>query len=226
MISLNGVPLCFLRLLSILIFLCGSPVFAEDLPSEDKFAELLKSAEQGVAEAQFNLGICYGNGDGVPKDDAVAAEWFRNAAEQGHVGGQWALSRCYGEGLGVIKDDAESLKWLKKAAENGHGMSQNNLAALYAGGVGGVTKDEKLAIKWTRKAAEQGVAVGQYILGAHYFAGEGVPKNIVTAYMWLSLSSEGGLKRADEALQIVGSKMTSGQISEAKLLIRNWKSKK
>ena len=43
-----------------------------------------KAAEQGYARAQYNLGVCYGNGKGVPKNRAEAVKWFRKAAEQGH----------------------------------------------------------------------------------------------------------------------------------------------
>ena len=42
-----------------------------------------KGAEQGDAVAQFNLGVSYANGDGVPENDAEAVRWYRMAAEQG-----------------------------------------------------------------------------------------------------------------------------------------------
>ena len=40
-------------------------------------------AEQGLVEAQFNLGLMYGNGWGVPENDAKAVKWYRLAAKQG-----------------------------------------------------------------------------------------------------------------------------------------------
>ncbi len=40
-------------------------------------------AEQGVALAQFNLGIRYDQSRGVPKDDVQAYMWFNLAAAQG-----------------------------------------------------------------------------------------------------------------------------------------------
>ena len=46
------------------------------------------AAEQGHADAQNNLGWRYGNGEGVPQDDAEAVAWFRLAAEQGHADAQ------------------------------------------------------------------------------------------------------------------------------------------
>ena len=41
------------------------------------------AAEQGLAEAQYNLGHCYYNGIGVEQDYSEAAKWYRLAAEQG-----------------------------------------------------------------------------------------------------------------------------------------------
>jgi uncharacterized protein len=42
-------------------------------------------AEQGNADAQYNLGWMYSSGTGVPQDYTQAVEWYRKAAEQGHV---------------------------------------------------------------------------------------------------------------------------------------------
>jgi hypothetical protein len=42
-----------------------------------------KAAEQGNADAQFNLGYLYDKGQGVPQDYAQAAAWYRKAAERG-----------------------------------------------------------------------------------------------------------------------------------------------
>ena len=42
-----------------------------------------KAAEQGLARAQYNLGVGYYQGAGVPQDYVAAARWFRMAAEAG-----------------------------------------------------------------------------------------------------------------------------------------------
>ena len=44
-----------------------------------------KSAKQGHADAQYNLGVCYYNGYGVPQSYSEAVKWFRKAAEQGQA---------------------------------------------------------------------------------------------------------------------------------------------
>jgi TPR repeat protein len=41
------------------------------------------AAEQGDAVAQFNIGLCFFNGEGVQQDPAEAVKWFRMADEHG-----------------------------------------------------------------------------------------------------------------------------------------------
>lgn len=48
------------------------------------FADCEKKANQGNAEAQFNLGVMHRNGDGVVQDNKEAVKWYRKAAEQGY----------------------------------------------------------------------------------------------------------------------------------------------
>jgi len=40
-------------------------------------------ADQGNANAQYNLGFMYRKGQGVPQDYATAARWYHKAADQG-----------------------------------------------------------------------------------------------------------------------------------------------
>ena len=62
---------------------------------EDVAEATRKAAEQGDGRAQNMLGVMYGSGDGVPKDDAEALKWFRKAAEQGHATAQFNLGLRY-----------------------------------------------------------------------------------------------------------------------------------
>src|SRR6202035_6044415 len=45
-------------------------------------------ADQGDAQAQYNLGALYDNGQGVPQNYAEAMKWYRKAADQGDSRGQ------------------------------------------------------------------------------------------------------------------------------------------
>jgi TPR repeat protein len=112
-------------------------------------------AEQGVAEAQFYLGILYENGQGVPQDHAEAPKWWRKAAEQGHVTSQWVLGFSYELGEGVPQDYTEAAKWFRKAAEQGDAGAQNSLGVMYANGEG-VLQNFVQAHMWFTLAAGQG----------------------------------------------------------------------
>ena len=78
----------------------GAPVQAQT-PEIDA---LRARAEAGDAEAQFNLGTVYADGEGVPQDDAEAARWFRLAADQGLGEAQNNLGFMYDTGRGVPQD--------------------------------------------------------------------------------------------------------------------------
>ncbi len=76
-------------------------------------------AESGDAGSQFGLGMMYGNGFGVPMDDALALKWYGLAAEQGHAGAQCNLAVMYQNGWGVPLNEEEAIHYYMLAAEQG-----------------------------------------------------------------------------------------------------------
>ena len=126
-----------------LLFLCisASAQTAEDLNAKGDEYYLAgdftnavecfqKAAEQGLADAQYNLGVCYDNGDGVPQSYPEAVKWYRKAAEQGFAKAQYNLGVCYYNGQGVPQSYTEAVKWFKKAAEQGYADAINLLKNL------------------------------------------------------------------------------------------------
>ena len=73
-------------------------------------------AEEGDALAQYNLGLMYGKGEGVPQDDAEAVKWYRLAAEQGLANAQNSLGVMYTNGEGVPQDYVQAYLWFDLAA--------------------------------------------------------------------------------------------------------------
>jgi TPR repeat protein len=73
--------------------------------------ELRAAAEKGEAKAQFNLGLMYDNGQGVPQDYNEAAKWYTKAAEQGFPAAEYNLAGMYEDGRGVPLDYKEAVKW-------------------------------------------------------------------------------------------------------------------
>ena len=89
--------------------------WAEDTKPEPYSPELVKRAEAGEAKAQYNFGMCYAKGEGVPQDHSLAVFWYRKAAEKGHAEAQINLGINYENGVGVAKDEIEAYAFLNLA---------------------------------------------------------------------------------------------------------------
>ncbi|MDE2310093.1 MAG: sel1 repeat family protein [Betaproteobacteria bacterium] len=75
-------------------------------------------AKKGNAEAQYNLGVMYRAGRGVPQDYKEARSWYRLAAEQGNALAQFNLGWMYASGKGVPQDYVQSHMWFNIAIAN------------------------------------------------------------------------------------------------------------
>jgi len=161
------------------------------------------AAEDGIAQAQFSLGLRYANGTGVVKDPVQALLWFRKAADQGYDEAQYMLGCCYNGEDGFAKDPIEAAKWWQKAAAQGHADAQHCLALSYSVGQG-VIKNPTEAAKWWKKAAEQNHADAQFFLGLSYAEGLGVPKIPAQAVYWLRQAAAHGNGSALTELRKLG----------------------
>jgi len=85
------------------------------------------AADQGEARAQFNLGIIYDEGIGVPQDYAEAMKWYRKAADQGFSPAQYNLGTMYLEGRGVPEDFVQAHMWfnLSSHVQDNHLTTQD-----------------------------------------------------------------------------------------------------
>lgn len=92
-------------------------------------------AEQSEVAAQYNLGLMYDHGQGVPQDHAEAARWYRMAGDQGHADAEYNLGRDYYSGTGVAKDYGEAAKCFRKAADRGNADAQYYLRVMAASGL-------------------------------------------------------------------------------------------
>ena len=128
-----------LFIIPVLLFslLLGVPSYSADFnkgltaAQNGDFATALKEwkplAEQGDAFAQYNLGVMYDTGDGVPQDYKEAVRWNRLAAEQGFEKAQYNLANRYYYGEGVIKDIVYAHMWKNISVSNGIDEAREHL---------------------------------------------------------------------------------------------------
>lgn len=188
--------------------------------------QLLAAAEEGDAEAQFQLGRAYAEGRGVPADHFKATAQYRRAADQGHALAQYALGWSYFNGEGVDESDVEGLRWIARAADQGNGLAQVSLAHIYQSGSRGLDEDQRLAFLWNHRAASQGYVAGAGSIANVYEFGEVLPKDYVLAYAWGSLQgtleARAGHAPDDDDLRELAKKMTKAQLAAAAKLVREW----
>ncbi len=177
--------------------------------------ELSAKAAQGDAEAQFQLGMRYRNGDGVPKNYAHAFKWLQKASEQGNARAQSEFGLMHEGGLGTVVNYEEAVKWYRKSAEQGCAWGQNNLGVMYDYGFG-VPQDKDESLRLFRKAAEQGMPMAQRNVGNAFTIGRGVKQDYVEAYKWLRLAALQGVQPAREQIREISLRMTPAEIEEAR----------
>ena len=156
-----------------------------------------KSAAQGYAAAQNQLGTMYENNIGVPQDYKQAAKYYRLAANQGFAQAQYNLAVLYEDGHGVKRDYKQALTWYRKAADQFLSSAEKQIGYFYQCGFG-VKRDFAQALNWYRRAADHGNADAENQLGYMAEQGWGEPQSYDEALSWFYKAAEHGSNQAEE----------------------------
>ena len=170
------------------MYLYGRPGVQKN-PAEG-FRWLRSAAMQGDGMSQTDLGLCYENGWGVPRDYSEAFHWYLKATEQGGISSgipQYYLGRLYLNGHGVEKDYSKAVGWLQEAGGNPDAV--NLLGYCYEKGYG-VKQDPAEAAAMYRNAAAKGHVTAQFNLANCYLNGSGVEKDSSEAFEWYRKAAE------------------------------------
>lgn len=151
-------------------------------------------ADQGDAEAQFELGLMYFLGRGVGRDHSTGFAWMKKAADQGFAKGENMIGNCFERGDGVLQNSASAVEWFSKSADHGYSHGQNNLGRMLLSGRG-VPRDPARAEQMFRRAAAQGNAYAAHSLGRLFEKGEELVKvDRPAATRWYRAALESGLE--------------------------------
>lgn len=143
--------------------------------SQEELEQLKRDAEQGDAEAQYELAICYRNGSGVEEDLGKYIYWLRLSAEQGWGDAIYRMCLNYAFGFCVERDCEKAKYWylkgekyteevLREKAENGDIECQGIMARLC-----GILQDDEGELYWIKRSADQGDFLAIYRLSDRYF---------------------------------------------------------
>ena len=171
--------------------------YAANQQMPDAIAAWRKASDKGSTSAMVELGVLYGTGTGVAKDEEQARKLFQRAADAGNPRGASNLAA-----LGSASkpaDPAHTRELLAKAAETS-AEAQYQLGLMLAVGTGG-PKDDVGARELFEKAAAQNHPGALVQMGAFAEAGRGGPKDQTAAKSSYERAAALGEEDAKKALE-------------------------
>jgi TPR repeat protein len=100
---------------------------AKKVDKEQAIVWFNKAGQQGLARAQYKMGWCLLNGEGIKMNKEAAAIWLYYSAQQNHPDSQYLLGECYLNGYGVQQNYLVGNDLMFKAAMNGNINAHNRL---------------------------------------------------------------------------------------------------
>ena len=173
--------------------------YAANRQMPEAIAAWRKAADKGSTSAMVELGVLYGTGAGVARDEAQARKLFEHAAQAGNPRGVSNLAALGGGGGGPPADPARSRELLAKAAET-NAEAQYQLGLMLAEGSGG-EKDDGRARALFEKAAAQNHPGALERMGAFTQEGRGGPKDSTAAKAYYERAAALGDEDAKKALE-------------------------
>lgn len=168
---------------------------AKKLTRQDEFVkavQLFKAADDlGLAEAKYNLGVCYESGVGLEQNLTKAFQYYKEAADLGHSGASYNLAVFHLEGRGVPVNEMQGLEYMVKASYGDIKEAHTFMGIHY-----GQQADFARAAELFKRAADLQDASGQYYLGLCYENGLGVEESMATAVELYENASLGGSSEA------------------------------
>jgi uncharacterized protein len=156
-----------------------------------------KAADKGSTSAMVELGVLYGTGSGVARDEDQARKLFERAAQAGNPRGVTNLAAL--SGGGASSDPARARELLAKAAET-NPEAQYQLGLMLADGNGGA-QDDAGARRLFEKAAAQNHPGALERMGVFTQEGRGGPKDASAAKSYYERASALGDEDAKKALK-------------------------
>ena len=172
--------------------------YAANQQMPEAMAAWRKAADKGSTSAMVELGVLYGTGAGVPRDEDQARKLFERAAQAGNPRGISNLAALSG-GAGAPSDPARARELLGKAAET-NPEAQYQLGLMLANGTGGA-QDDAGARSLFEKAAAQNHPAALEEMGEFTEQGRGGPKDKTAAKAYYERAAALGDEDAKKALK-------------------------
>lgn len=165
---------------------------------------ILNKANNGNAQAQYQLGLRYLKGklvpdNDIPEDHDLAIGWLKRSAQNGSEDAEYLLGTCYENGVGVTRDLTQAVKYYERSARAANRYAQYALGEFWA-----YSNKYDQALPWYTKSARQEYAPAQLALGKCLLNGLGCDRDDRTGLDWVERSAHKNHKPALEFLKTLG----------------------
>lgn len=174
----------------------------------EAFHWMKAAAETGNSDAMLRLARYYRHGIGVPKDRAMAHQFYEQAVQAGNpkaiqeivaLEKKERVKRLRQQKHLAGKTQRRGIADIQAQAGEGNPEAMRDLGRAYMQGRD-IARDPALAIEWMNKAAAVGDAEAMADLARAYESGNAVEYNLATAYEWHIKAAEAGNARAQYQL--------------------------
>ena len=193
-------------------------------------------AEQGIAEAQNNIGFLYEKGFGVKRNYATAISWYTRSANQSLPEAQHNLGMLNYRGYGVEQNMTIAKRWFTKASDQNLGPSHYMLGLIYYEGNDTQNNPIRARVHF-QKAAALGDVNGQFMFAYMLASGEGKKEekntfsdfgsifgsdsdiDLKTALLWARIASLNDYTEAEILVEFIKFQIDDNVILEIEKLV-------
>lgn len=139
-------------------FIVGSMKFfglGTEKSEREAFRMWHDAAQKGQADAQYDLGIMYAQGESVATNAVLAMHWLRAASSNGNARASFVIGNAFEHGRLGYRDRALAGEWYVKAFGQGFVHAGYHLARLYDR-MKSTVCDKAKAAEWYEKSADAG----------------------------------------------------------------------
>jgi len=174
------------------------------------------------------MGDIFQKGEDLPQSTPAAIEWYRKAAGAGiqceSSSAEVKLASLLLSDKSKTPNYADVLRLCERAARLHSGAGAYCVGLIYSQGLG-VAQDFTKAAKWMGDAADTGHAKAALQLGQMYWKGEGVKKDKISAYEFISLAQAAGLPDAKGQKELLEKELTPEELRKGNAKVAEWTSR-
>lgn len=196
-------------------------------PDSDRALTFYERAyEAGENDYGIRIGWMYIQGFGLDPDRALGEAWFRRVIEERDDSqARLALaSVLIADAVNNVQPDPapEVIELLTKALEDELPVAAHYLARLHMEGLGTVPANPERAVHFTRIGADAGNPQMQGWMAMLHLRGDGVPRDLIEAHTWASLSAAGGDPAGEQIRRELASQLDRDDLMEARRRALDW----